>query len=87
MAPDIIVTASGLNMQLLRGVPFRLDGKPVDFTQHLTSLGMMVQGIPNLATPSATSTAAGRCVPSCSATWCAACSRTCVPRATTWFCN
>lgn len=49
LAADIVVTATGFNMQFLGGVPFRLDGKPVDFTQHMTWRGMMVQGIPNMA--------------------------------------
>lgn len=46
---DIIVTATGFNMQFLGGVPFSLDGQPVDFTQHMTWRGLMVQGIPNMA--------------------------------------
>lgn len=46
---DIIVTATGFNMRFLGGVPFSVDDKPVDFTQHVTWRGVMVQGVPNLA--------------------------------------
>ena len=46
---DIVVTATGFNMQFMGGVPFSMDGQPVDFTQHVTWRGTMVQGVPNLA--------------------------------------
>lgn len=49
LAADIIVTATGFNMQFLGGVPFTVDDKAVDFTQQVTWRGVMVQGVPNLA--------------------------------------
>ncbi|MBS0341031.1 MAG: NAD(P)/FAD-dependent oxidoreductase [Proteobacteria bacterium] len=46
---DIVVTATGFNMRFFGGIPFSLDGEPVDFTRHVTYRGVMVQGIPNMA--------------------------------------
>lgn len=46
---DIVVTATGFNLQVLGGVPFSLDGAPVDFTQRVTWRGVMLEGLPNLA--------------------------------------
>lgn len=45
---DILVTATGLNLQLMGGTAFSMDGKPVDFTQRFFYQGMMFSGIPNL---------------------------------------
>lgn len=45
---DIIVMATGLQLQLLAGIPFSLDGEPIDFHQHYFYQGMMFSGIPNL---------------------------------------
>lgn len=46
---DIIVTATGLNMQLLAGVAFTVDGSPRDIAQTVSYKAMMYSGIPNLA--------------------------------------
>ena len=46
---DIIVTATGLELQLLSGVAFSKDGAAVDLAQTLHYKGMMYEGIPNLA--------------------------------------
>jgi monooxygenase len=46
---DIIVTATGLNLQLFGGAPIRKDGQPVDLTTTMAYKGMMLSGIPNLA--------------------------------------
>ena len=46
---DVIVTATGFNMQLFGGVPFSVDGEAVDFTQRLTYRGVMIEGLPNMA--------------------------------------
>ncbi|GAA5235797.1 NAD(P)/FAD-dependent oxidoreductase [Verticiella sediminum] len=46
---DIIVTATGFNLKLFGGVPFNLDGEPVDFTRHVTYRGVMIEGVPNMA--------------------------------------
>jgi cation diffusion facilitator CzcD-associated flavoprotein CzcO len=46
---DIIVTATGLNMQLFDGMPIVVDGKPVDLTKSFAYRGMLLSGIPNWA--------------------------------------
>ncbi len=46
---DIIVTATGFNLKLFGGVPFSVDGAPVDFTQRVTYRGVMIEGVPNMA--------------------------------------
>jgi len=48
LAADIIVAATGLNMKLLGGVHFRVDGEPVHFPETLTYKGMMYSDVPNL---------------------------------------
>jgi monooxygenase len=46
---DIIVTATGLNMQLLGGLAPTLNGQPIDLTSLMTYKGLMFSGIPNFA--------------------------------------
>ena len=46
---DLIVTATGLHLQLLGGLEVRVDGQPVDFSYSLTYKGMMFSHVPNLA--------------------------------------
>jgi monooxygenase len=46
---DIIVTATGLNMQLLGGLAPTLNGQPIDLTELMTYKGLMFSGIPNFA--------------------------------------
>lgn len=45
---DIIVTATGLNLVVLGGAEFAVDGKPVNFPETFTYKGMMYSGVPNL---------------------------------------
>ena len=45
---DIIITATGLQLLVLGGVQFSLNGRPVDFADTFTYLGMMNSGVPNL---------------------------------------
>ena len=45
---DIIVTATGLDLVVLGGVEFVVDGVPVDFSKTLTYKGLMSSGVPNL---------------------------------------
>jgi monooxygenase len=45
---DIIVTATGLNLQLFGGAKVSLDGEPVDLTDSMAYKGMMLSGLPNL---------------------------------------
>ncbi len=46
---DIIVTATGLNLEMLGGVTFQVDGKAVNFADTLAYKGMMYSDVPNLA--------------------------------------
>ncbi len=46
---DIIITATGLNMQLLGGAELGRNGEPIDFTTTMTYKGLMFSGIPNAA--------------------------------------
>lgn len=48
VACDILVTATGLNVQVMGGVEFFLDGERIDFSKHFMYQGMMFSGIPNL---------------------------------------
>jgi monooxygenase len=46
---DIIVTATGLNMQLIGGLVPTLNGEGIDLTSLMTYKGLMCSGIPNFA--------------------------------------
>jgi monooxygenase len=46
---DIIVTATGLNLQVLGGLEVSVDGRTVDFAKTLNYKGMMYSDVPNLA--------------------------------------
>ncbi|MER6096075.1 NAD(P)/FAD-dependent oxidoreductase [Streptomyces sp. NPDC001728] len=46
---DIVVTATGLRMQLAGGMQMAVDGKPVVTRDHLLYKGVMLDGVPNLA--------------------------------------
>jgi cation diffusion facilitator CzcD-associated flavoprotein CzcO len=46
---DIIVTATGLELQVLGGMSVTVDGCPVDMAQTVNYKGMMFSGVPNLA--------------------------------------
>jgi monooxygenase len=46
---DIIITATGLVLQVLGGVEVSVDGRLVDFPSKLTYKGMMYSDVPNLA--------------------------------------
>ncbi|MBP7133273.1 MAG: NAD(P)/FAD-dependent oxidoreductase [Aquabacterium sp.] len=46
---DIIVTATGLNLQLFGGIALTLDGEPVDLSQKVAFKGMMLSDVPNFA--------------------------------------
>ena len=49
LAADIVVTATGLEMQLLGGAGLFLDGVPVDMPATMIYKGMMLGGVPNLS--------------------------------------
>ena len=46
---DIIVTATGLNLQVFGGISVFVDGKPVDMSEKVAFKGLMLDGIPNFA--------------------------------------
>jgi cation diffusion facilitator CzcD-associated flavoprotein CzcO len=46
---DIIVTATGFNLNILGDIAFAVDGKPLDFAETVTYRGMMFTGVPNMA--------------------------------------
>jgi monooxygenase len=46
---DIIVTATGLVLEVLGGIEVGVDGKPVDFSKTLSYKGVMFSDVPNLA--------------------------------------
>ena len=46
---DVIVTATGLNLEMLSNVNFTVDNKPIDISKTITYKGMMYSGVPNLA--------------------------------------
>ncbi len=46
---DIVVTATGLELQLLSDVAFSVDGRAVDLAQSFNYKGMMYSDVPNLA--------------------------------------
>jgi cation diffusion facilitator CzcD-associated flavoprotein CzcO len=48
LAADIVVSATGLTLNLLGDVAFAVDGRPVDFASTLGYKGMMFSGVPNL---------------------------------------
>ena len=45
---DILITATGLNMKLLGGAEFIVDGKTIDFADTFTYKGMMCSDVPNM---------------------------------------
>jgi cation diffusion facilitator CzcD-associated flavoprotein CzcO len=46
---DIVVTATGLVLEMLGGAKVKVDGKPVEIGKTFTYKGMMFSGVPNLA--------------------------------------
>jgi len=49
LTADIIVTATGLNLQVMNGLAITVDGRAVDPGQTLSYKGMMYEDVPNLA--------------------------------------
>jgi len=45
---DIIITATGFKLLPLGGIPFEVDGKPIDISKTITHRGLMLSGIPNM---------------------------------------
>ncbi len=46
---DIVVTATGFNLNVLGDIDFTIDGKPLVFSDTVTYRGMMFTGVPNMA--------------------------------------
>jgi cation diffusion facilitator CzcD-associated flavoprotein CzcO len=46
---DIIITATGFNLNVLGDIEFIIDGKPLIFSDTVTYRGMMFTGVPNMA--------------------------------------
>ena len=46
---DLVVTATGLELQVLGGVQLSVDGRPVDLARTVSYKAMMYSGVPNLA--------------------------------------
>lgn len=49
LAADVIVTATGFNMNVMGDIAFAIDGEPLDFHDTVTFRGTMFTGVPNLA--------------------------------------
>jgi cation diffusion facilitator CzcD-associated flavoprotein CzcO len=45
---DIVVTATGFNLNVLGDIDFSIDGKPLNFAETVTYRGMMFTGVPNM---------------------------------------
>jgi monooxygenase len=46
---DIVIAATGFHLSVLGGIPFDVDGKPVDWAETINYRGMMFTGVPNVA--------------------------------------
>jgi len=46
---DVVVTATGLELQVMSGIPLSVDGVGVDLPSRMTYKGMMLSDVPNLA--------------------------------------
>ena len=46
---DIIITATGFNLNILGDIDFTIDGAPLVFSDTVTYRGMMFTGVPNMA--------------------------------------
>ena len=45
---DLIITATGLNVQVFGGAEFVVDGRAIDLTETVSYKGMMLSGVPNM---------------------------------------
>jgi monooxygenase len=46
---DIVVTATGLSLQMFGGMQMSVDGKPVEINKHISYKGLMFDGLPNFS--------------------------------------
>ncbi|MGX4736707.1 flavin-containing monooxygenase [Kitasatospora griseola] len=49
LTADLVVTATGLNVQAFGGIPMSVDGEPVRLAGTVAFKGMMLSGVPNFA--------------------------------------
>jgi cation diffusion facilitator CzcD-associated flavoprotein CzcO len=49
LAADIIISATGLNVQLLGGAEIEVDGEPLPLNQRVTYKSVLLEGVPNAA--------------------------------------
>lgn len=49
LAADIVITATGLNLQVFGGIQISVDGKAIQPNDHLTYKATLLEGVPNLA--------------------------------------
>jgi cation diffusion facilitator CzcD-associated flavoprotein CzcO len=49
LAADVIVTATGLQLEMIGGVKVSVDGKPVEWGKTFSYKGLMFSNVPNLA--------------------------------------
>src|SRR5271154_4654111 len=49
LVADIVVTATGFDLNVLGDIEFTMDGKPLVFSDTVTYRGMMFTGVPNMA--------------------------------------
>src|SRR5690349_10701337 len=47
LTPDIVVTATGLNVRVFGGATLSIDGEPVEVSDTMTYRALMIAGIPN----------------------------------------
>ncbi len=45
---DVVITATGFNLNVLGDIEFVIDGQPLDFAKTVTYRGMMFTGVPNM---------------------------------------
>ncbi|NMK89273.1 NAD(P)/FAD-dependent oxidoreductase, partial [Staphylococcus capitis] len=46
---DVIITATGLNLQIFGGIALSVDGSPVDAPNRFIYKGYLIEGVPNAA--------------------------------------
>jgi cation diffusion facilitator CzcD-associated flavoprotein CzcO len=46
---DVVVTATGFNLNVLGDIAFAIDGRPLEFARSVTYRGAMFSGVPNMA--------------------------------------
>jgi len=46
---DIVISATGLQVQIMGGVQATLDGKPINSSEHMLYNGIMLSDVPNMA--------------------------------------